>query len=181
MRLMHLVAASHRAGRLRALAKSAERRAEAEAEHCKKTQAELNVLLHAAENGLEWTSLDEKHALGLARAVVDTLEAEEEAVKRKIAEGECLIATLKDAREEAKECAEDASSQVAALLSYFERAGMEVDQAPLTYEPSEAVLLCMASLKERDEDDGIPMSRSDSEDESDFDESGSETDHADAA
>lgn len=117
------MADNYKAHKLRLLNKSSRRRVRAEDNQQRKLQKELNVLLHAAEEGQDWTSLDGRFALAVARAARDSLLAEEEAVGKKIEECESLLATLQDAREDAQGRVQEAKRQVGSLLSFFRQTG----------------------------------------------------------
>ncbi|KJA27802.1 hypothetical protein HYPSUDRAFT_197960 [Hypholoma sublateritium FD-334 SS-4] len=162
-RLMHLSAAGFRAQRLGALDASTRRRA---------AEQELCVLMCVAEQGLAWTALDAQLALALARAARDTLHAEEDAARKRVTECERLLATLADASDDARACAQEADEQVNALLAYFGRAGLQVDLSARNYEPADTSLLYRARV-----DDVSVSSRSDSAD-SDDEQSGSDADEA---
>ncbi|KJA15177.1 hypothetical protein HYPSUDRAFT_208101 [Hypholoma sublateritium FD-334 SS-4] len=133
-RITHLLADSYRAQRLRSLHKSSRRRADAEEEQQRKLQLEMNVLLHAAERGQDWTSLDGSFALAVARAARDALAAEEDAANKRIIECQHMLATLQDARDEARGRVKEADFQVGSIMSFFKRAGLELDSRDQTFE-----------------------------------------------
>lgn len=133
---MHLAAEEFRVRRLRNLHRSSRSRAIAEEEQCQKQQQELHILMFAAEKGLNWMSLDPQLALALARAARDTLLAEEETAKLRINECENLLATLKDAADDARARFEDASHQIGTILTVFDRECIQVDLRNQHFEPS---------------------------------------------
>ena len=132
-RRMHLMADQYKTRRQRVLSKNTRLRAEAEISHQSKYQYELNVLLYAAERGLEWTGLDAQLALALAKAVRDTLIAEEEVMDRRIDECRSLLSTVEDSKDDAKGRVFEASYQVESVLNYLKRMGLQ-EPPPLLLE-----------------------------------------------
>lgn len=131
---MHLAGEEFRNRRLRMFHGSSHSRAEAEEDQCREQGKELRILMLASQKGLNWTALDPQLALALARAVRDTLMAEEETAKRKIVECENLLATLKDTLDDASARVEDAHHQIASIISFFDHRGIQIDLRPLHFE-----------------------------------------------
>lgn len=83
---MHLAGEEFRLQRLHAFHGSSHSRAISEEDQCREQAKELKILMLASQKGLNWTALDPQLALALARAVRNTLMAEEETAKLKIVE-----------------------------------------------------------------------------------------------
>lgn len=87
----------------------------------------------ASQKGLDWTALDPQLALALARAVCDTLMAEEETAKLHVRECENLLATLKDTMDDACARVKDIHQQVASITLFFDQAGLHISLCPLSF------------------------------------------------
>ncbi len=134
---MYLMAEKYRTQRLRALSRNTKLRADAEQLHQAKHQRELNVLLHATEQGLEWTGLDGQLAFALAEAVRATLVAEEQAIVRRIEECRSVMATLRDSRDDTRGRILEAEFQATSVLNYFKHSGLPFQPSPLLLLDSE--------------------------------------------
>jgi hypothetical protein len=130
---MRLASEEFRLRRLHTLHQSSHSRAIAEEDQCREQAKELRVLTLASQKGLSWTALDPQLALALARAVRDTLMAEEETAKLKIAECESLLATLKDSLDDTRARVEDAHQQIASVLSFFDEQRVQINLRPLHF------------------------------------------------
>jgi hypothetical protein len=91
----------------------------------------MAILMHAADNGFNWTALEPQLAVALARAARDTLIAEEESTKLRIDECENLLSTLKDEMDDIHARVEDANQQVASILSFLNQEGVQINAHPL--------------------------------------------------
>jgi hypothetical protein len=131
---MHLAGDEFRLQRLHTFHGSSHSRAVAEKDQCREQAKELKILMLASQKGLNWTALDPQLALALARAVRDTLMAEEETAKLKIVECENLLATLKDTLDDARARVEDAHQQIASIVSFFDQQGIQINLRPLHFE-----------------------------------------------
>lgn len=89
----------------------------------------------AAQKGLEWTALEPQLALALARAVRDTLMAEEATAKLRVHKCENHLATLKDSADEAHARVQDAHHQIASILSFFDSQGIQINFRPIPFDP----------------------------------------------
>ncbi len=115
-------------------------RAEADDLQHLKQQNETNILLHAAEKGMDWTSLEGPLALALATAARATIIAEEQALERRILECQHLLTTLEDSRDEARGRICEATYQVGSLLNFFKTAGIPIEHDDATFQPSSLLL-----------------------------------------
>lgn len=95
----------------------------------------------AAERGFAWTGLDAAHGLALASAARDTLHAEQETIKRQIAECKLLLATLMDADDEARGRLEEANDQVGYMVAAINEEGLEIRFRREDYRPASYLLL----------------------------------------
>jgi len=77
-------------------------RAAAEEDQCQQQEKELQVLVLAAQKGLNWTSLEPQLGLALAHTVWDTLMAEEKMAKLRMEECKSLLATLQDSMDDSQ-------------------------------------------------------------------------------
>ncbi|KAF8957388.1 hypothetical protein BDZ97DRAFT_1924641 [Flammula alnicola] len=91
-----LAAEEYKAKRLISLARARRLRVAAEERHGLSELQEFRVLINAAKEGAEFTSLDPQTAIDLARAARDTLAAEEKLEQLKVAECEEQLAILRD-------------------------------------------------------------------------------------
>lgn len=130
---MHLAGEEFRLQRLHTLHGSSHSRAVAEEDQCREQGKEIKILTLASQKGQNWTGLDPRLALALARAARDTLMAEEETAKLKVIECENLLSTLKDALDDARSRVEDAHQQVASVISFFDQQGIRIDLRPLCF------------------------------------------------
>ena len=130
---MHLSGQEFRVQRLRMFHQSSRSRATAEEDQCRQQANELNVLMLASQQGLNWTALEPQLALALARAVRDTLMAEEETAKLRVQECENLLATLKDTMDDAHARVQDAHQQIASITSFFDQEGIRISLFPLSF------------------------------------------------
>ncbi|KAF8811863.1 hypothetical protein BYT27DRAFT_7208111 [Phlegmacium glaucopus] len=118
---MRLAAEEFCTQRLRMLHQTSRSRAAAEENQCREQEKELQVLVLAAQKGLNWTSLEPQLALALARAARDTLMAEEKTAKLRVEECKGLLATLQDSMDDAHARAEDAHHQIASIMTLFDQ------------------------------------------------------------
>lgn len=130
---MRLAAEEFRTQRLRMLHQKSRCRAAAEEDQCREQEKELQVLVLAAQKGFNWTSMEPDLGLVLARAVRDTLMAEEETARLRVEECKCLLATLQDSMDDAHARAEDAHQQVTSMMTLFDQQGIHIDFRPLPF------------------------------------------------
>lgn len=130
---MRLAAEEFRTQRLRMLHQTSRSRAAAEEDHCRKQEKELQVLVLAAQKGLNWSSLEPQLALALARTARDTLMAEEKTAKLRVEECKSLLATLQDSMDDAQARAQDAHHQIASIMTLFDQQGIHIDYRPLHF------------------------------------------------
>ena len=105
--------------RLHTFHRSSRSRAIAEEAQCREQAKELKILMLASQKGLNWTALDPQLALALARVARDTLMAEEETAKLRVAECENLLAILKDTQDYARARVDNTHQQIASVISFF--------------------------------------------------------------
>lgn len=170
--MTHLLADRYRAERLRRLCRSSRNRVAAESLQYRKQQQELEILMVATERGIDWTNLDLPLALALAQAAHSTLEAEKEAVKKRIAECEAMLATLHDTYDDAHGRAEEAATQVDCVMSIVDEQGLQINLAEQIPKPQTIVLGLPISS-------GIETNSPEDEDEACSDDSGSGDPHGD--
>ncbi len=120
-----------------------------------KQQQETNVLLHAAERGMDWTSLDGRLALALATAAQATIDAEQKALEQRILECRHLLITLEDSRDDALGRGCEASYQLGTLLDFFENAGISMEGEGEIIEPSSLLLENDADNNDPDDSSSI--------------------------
>jgi len=130
---MRLAAEEYRIQQLHILHQMSRSRAAAEEDQCREQEKELQLLVLAAQKGFNWTSLEPELGLALARAVRDTLMAEEETARLRVEECKSLLATLQDSMDNARARAEDAHDQVTSIMTLFDQKGIHIDFRPLQF------------------------------------------------
>ena len=84
------------------------------------------MLLEAAQCGDDFTSLNPKMAIHVARAARDTLIAEEHLALSRVQECEAVLTSLCDAVDEVRAWVEDANLQVGKLLNIMNDQGIHI-------------------------------------------------------
>jgi hypothetical protein len=130
---MHLAGKEFRVRRQGTFHRSSHSRAVAEEDQSQEQAKELKLLMLASQKGLNWTVLDPQLALALARAVRDTLMAEEKTAKLRILECENLLATLKDTLDNSQARVEDAHQQIASVISFLDQQQIQINLRPLQF------------------------------------------------
>lgn len=120
------MAEQYRANQRKTIAKAKRLKLAAEENVAAQELFETTMLLEAAQRGDDFTSLDPKTAIHVARAARDTLIAEEHLALSRVQECEAVLTSLRDAVDEVRARVEDANLQVRKLLNIMNDQGIHV-------------------------------------------------------
>ena len=130
-----MVAEQYRANQHAMIAKAKRLKLAAEEKVAAQELYETTMLLEAVKHGDDFTSLDPKTAINVARAARDTLMAEEHLAISRVQECEAVLTGLHDAVEEVHARVKDANLQVGRLLSIINSQGIHVAPSMKLYLP----------------------------------------------
>lgn len=95
---------------------------------------EYTILDFATLKGQHWSAIEPQFALTLARATRNTLVAEEEVVKLRVAECHHQLETLQDELDEIQARLKEARLQVGGVMEFLEEENIHIDYGSFSFE-----------------------------------------------